>query len=73
MSAAILDIDDYAAVGSSRTQHLGNNAGIMRLENAAARRDLADAEATIVTNLLGPIRLTNALVDHLSRSRTPRS
>jgi uncharacterized oxidoreductase len=29
-------------------------------------RDLADAEATISTNLLGPNRLTNALVDHLS-------
>ena len=28
-------------------------------------RDLAGAEATITTNLLGPIRLTNALVDHL--------
>lgn len=43
-----------------------NNAGIMRFENAAGRRDLADAEATVVTNLLGPIRLTNALVDHLA-------
>lgn len=44
-----------------------NNAGIMRFEDATAARDLADAEATIVTNLLGPIRLTNALIDHLKR------
>jgi len=44
---------------------LVNNAGIMRYEDLTARRDLADAEATIVTNLLGPIRLTDALVDHL--------
>ena len=43
-----------------------NNAGIMRYENATAQRDLADAEATVVTNLLGPIRLIDALVDHLS-------
>jgi uncharacterized oxidoreductase len=43
-----------------------NNAGIMRIEDARARRDLTDAEETIVTNLLAPIRLTNALVDHLS-------
>jgi uncharacterized oxidoreductase len=43
-----------------------NNAGIMRIEEADRRRDLADAEATITTNLLGPIRLTNALIDHLS-------
>lgn len=43
-----------------------NNAGIMRMEALERFRDLADAEATIGTNLLGPIRLTNALVDHLS-------
>jgi uncharacterized oxidoreductase len=43
-----------------------NNAGIMRFETLDARRDLADAEATITTNLLGPIRLTNALIDHLA-------
>lgn len=43
-----------------------NNAGIMRFEELDRRRDLADAEATIATNLLGPIRLTNALIDHLA-------
>lgn len=45
---------------------LVNNAGIMRVEALEGFRNLADAEATITTNLLGPIRLTNALVDHLS-------
>jgi uncharacterized oxidoreductase len=45
---------------------LVNNAGIMRYENAAAKRDLSDAEATVVTNLLGPIRLIDALIDHLA-------
>ena len=44
---------------------LFNNAGIMRMEPLDRRRDLSDAEATINTNLLGPIRLTNALIDHL--------
>lgn len=43
-----------------------NNAGIMRFEALDTRRDLKDAEETIVTNLLGPIRLTNALVEHLA-------
>ena len=43
-----------------------NNAGIMRFEPLDRSRDLADAEATITTNLLGPIRLTNALIDHLT-------
>ncbi|MDB6454039.1 SDR family oxidoreductase [Falsirhodobacter sp. 20TX0035] len=42
-----------------------NNAGIMRFEDVSAARDLTDAEATVTTNLLGPIRLTNALIDHL--------
>ncbi|APR52974.1 SDR family NAD(P)-dependent oxidoreductase [Sphingomonas koreensis] len=42
-----------------------NNAGVMQHENIGTRRDLTGAEATIATNLLGPIRLTNALVDHL--------
>lgn len=42
------------------------NAGIMRIEDATARRDLLDAEETIATNLIAPIRLIDALVDHLS-------
>jgi uncharacterized oxidoreductase len=44
-----------------------NNAGVMRFEALDQSRDLADAEQTITTNLLGPIRLTNALIDHLCR------
>jgi uncharacterized oxidoreductase len=42
-----------------------NNAGIMASEDLGGARDLAIAEATVTTNLLGPIRLTNALIDHL--------
>ncbi|GJD77376.1 oxidoreductase [Methylobacterium gregans] len=44
-----------------------NNAGIMRFEELGRYRELEDAEATVTTNLLGPIRLTNALVEHLGR------
>lgn len=44
---------------------LVNNDGIMRYEDITGPRDLADAAATIETNLLGPIRLTDALVAHL--------
>lgn len=43
-----------------------HNAGIMRFETLTQARDLADAEAMIATNVLGPIRLTNALIDHLA-------
>lgn len=50
---------------------LVNNAGIMRTEKLASRRDLTDAEETITTNLLGPIRLIDALLDHLSGQPDP--
>ena len=47
---------------------LVNNAGIMRPENLLSQSDgLADAEATIRTNLLGPIRLTAALLPQLRK------
>jgi len=40
-----------------------NNAGIMRPEDLQMGK-VADAEATVATNLLGPIRLTAALIPH---------
>ena len=48
-----------------------NNAGIMKYEDVSSGRDLADAEAEVVTNLLGPIRLIDALVDHLTQQDAP--
>jgi len=49
-----------------------NNAGIMRPENLKTpSQDPADAEAMVTTNLLGPIRLTSALLPLLRRK--PRS
>jgi uncharacterized oxidoreductase len=45
-----------------------NNAGIMRAEKLLEQQDdLADAEAIIATNLLGPIRLTAALLALLKK------
>ena len=45
-----------------------HNAGIMRNENLSHQpADLADVEATIATNLLGPMRLTAALLPHLQK------
>jgi uncharacterized oxidoreductase len=47
---------------------LVNNAGIMRAEKLIAQQhDLADAEAIVTTNLLGPIRLIAALLPHLQK------
>ena len=69
-----LDVEDAAAVDAFAKQIVAdfpalnvlfNNAGIMKFEDLTGHRDLADAEATLTTNILGPIRLTNALIDHL--------
>lgn len=48
-----------------------NNAGIMKYEDITASRDLGDATAEVTINLLGPIRLTDALVDHLKTRENP--
>jgi uncharacterized oxidoreductase len=75
MHAMVLDIENAEQIAAFAkrviTAHpalnvLINNAGIMRREDLTRTRDLRDAEETIVTNLLGPIRLTNALIDHLA-------
>jgi uncharacterized oxidoreductase len=74
----IADKQDIAAFAARVTAEypalnvLINNAGIMRAENLTATEiDLADAEATVVTNLLGPIRLTAALLPHLRGQARP--
>jgi uncharacterized oxidoreductase len=76
MYAMVLDIEDAGAIArlaeQVKREHpslnvLVNNAGIMRYEDLTGVRDLGDAEATVVTNLLGPIRLIDALTDHLVR------
>jgi len=63
-----VDIGRFAAELIARFPSINvlvNNAGIMRYEDITAKRDLTDAEATIETNLLGPIRLIDTLIDHL--------
>jgi uncharacterized oxidoreductase len=72
-----LDVDDPAAITAFARgltaefpglNVLVNNAGIMRAEDLRAG-DVQTAEATITTNLLGPIRLTAALLPHLLAQR----
>ena len=62
-------IRDFAAKAVAEFPSLNvliNNAGIMRAEKLLAQQpDLANAEAIVTTNLLGPIRLTAALLPHL--------
>jgi len=77
MTSLILDIEDAANIRSFAVQIaarypalnvLINNAGIMRIEKLQAQpQNLADAESIIATNLLGPIRLTAALLPLLQK------
>jgi uncharacterized oxidoreductase len=46
-----------------------NNAGIMEPDQAAGVIDDKLLTSTVTTNLLGPIRLTSALIDHLKSRR----
>ncbi|UZW54132.1 SDR family oxidoreductase [Sphingobium sp. JS3065] len=71
MAALTVDMGDAAAIAAFADRLVADfpalnvvihNAGIMVVED---RIDLAIAEATVVTNLLGPIRLTHALLPHL--------
>ena len=74
MHAYELDVESPAAIAAFAkrvvAEHpalnvLVNNAGIMRFEALDRARNLGDTEATVTTNLLGPIRMTDALIDHL--------
>jgi uncharacterized oxidoreductase len=80
MAFRTLNVDDPAAIKAFTTKIIHdypalnvliNNAGIMSGENLLADPvDLAIAEASIMTNLLGPIRLTAALLPHLRQQAT---
>lgn len=77
MKSLVLDIENRSAIrafaGRLASEFpalnvLINNAGIMRSENLQDQQDdLADAEAIVTTNLLGPIRLTAALLPLLRK------
>jgi uncharacterized oxidoreductase len=47
-----------------------NNAGIMEIDDASTRISDDLIERTITTNLMGPIRLTSALVEHLKKQES---
>ena len=75
MKSAVLDIENADAISSFAEQvakdhpnlnTVIHNAGIMRPEDLN-NGGVADAEAMVMTNLLGPIRLTAALLPQLRK------
>jgi uncharacterized oxidoreductase len=72
MHSLVLDTADHVSIAAAATDltldfpalnAVLNNAGIMRPEDLK-KGATADADAIIATNLLGPIRLTAALLPH---------
>lgn len=80
MHAIELDVGDPADISACAqrvtAEHptlnvLINNAGVMRYEDLSAEGDLHDADEQVAINLLGPIRLTSALITHLKAQPQP--
>jgi len=76
MHAVELDIADPAGIRRVAAQLtmdfpdlnvLVNNAGIMPFDDAAGAIDEDTMLSTVTTNLLGPIRMSSALIEHLKR------
>jgi len=74
MAAIQLDIADSASIERAartiirdfpETNVLFNNAGVLLFDDPSGPIDEAAAQRVITTNLLGPIRMTSALIEHL--------
>jgi uncharacterized oxidoreductase len=76
MKAVELDIENTESIKAVSAKLIAifpglnvliNNAGVMHIDNVAASVDEQMMRSTINTNLMGPIVLTGALIEHLKR------
>src|SRR6266478_9704485 len=76
MKSVELDVENPASIDAitktlmkdyPKLNVLINNAGVMHVDNAAGAVDEAMLVSTITTNLMGPIRTTGSLIDHLKK------
>jgi uncharacterized oxidoreductase len=76
MKSVELDVENPASIASVCKKLIAdypklnvviNNAGIMQLDDTSTVMDDAQATSIITTNLLGPIRVTSALIEHLKK------
>src|SRR5580692_3954772 len=79
MASVQLDIEDPDSIAAVRKQLMAqfpslnvliNNAGTMQIDDAAGGIDDGLLVSTVTTNLLGPIRLTSALIDQLKKQES---
>lgn len=79
MEAVELDITDPANIESVAAKLIAdhpelnvliNNAGIMQPDTVAGKIDDALLTSTMSTNVLGPIRMTSALIEHLKSRKS---
>jgi uncharacterized oxidoreductase len=79
MASLELNIEDPASIAAVTKKLIAqfpslnvliNNAGIMQIDDAADLIDDGLLVSTVTTNLLGPIRLTSALIDHLKKQES---
>jgi len=73
-----LDIENPANVSAVATRLIAeypklnvliNNAGVMQIDNVSAAIGEKLLVTTLTTNVMGPIRLTGALIEHLKRQK----
>jgi uncharacterized oxidoreductase len=76
MHSVELDIADAASIAAVAKKLIAdypalnvliNNAGVMLIDDAAGKIGDLLLTSTITTNLMGPIRLTSALIEHLKK------
>ena len=76
MQSVALNVEDPASIAAvaqkliaeyPKLNVLINNAGIMQIDDAASVVDEGLLVSTITTNLMGPIRMTSALIEHLKK------
>jgi len=76
MKSLELDVENPASITAAakrltsefpKLNVLINNAGIMQVDDASTPLDDQQAVSIVTTNLLGPIRMTCALIEHLKK------
>src|SRR5258706_2645901 len=76
MHSVELDIADFVNIAAVAKKLIAdypalnvliNNAGVMLIDDASGKIDDRILTSTVATNLLGPIRLTSALIEHLKK------